>query len=35
MVDDKDLPASYIAYIVAVIAVTAFLIIGGFYLWLR
>ena len=35
MVDDKDLPTSYIAYTIAVIAVVTFLIIGGFYLWLR
>ena len=35
MVDDKDLPTSYIAYIIAVIAVMGLLIIGGFFLWLR
>jgi hypothetical protein len=35
MVDDEDLPASYLFYIIAVILVMALLMIGGFFLWLR
>lgn len=33
--DDDDFPISYLFYIVAVIAVMASLIIGGFFLWFR
>jgi len=33
--DDDDFPISYLFYIVAVIAVMASLIIGGFVLWFR
>ena len=35
MVDDKDIPISYIFYVLAVIAVMAFLICGGLFLCLR
>ena len=35
MVDDEDLPASYLFYIIGVILVMAALMIGGFFLWLR
>ena len=35
MVDDKDIPISYIFYVIAVIAIVGFLIIGGLFLWLR
>ncbi len=35
MVDDRDIPFSYILYVVAVIAVVGFLLIWGSYLWLR
>lgn len=33
--DDDDFPLSYLFYIIGVIAVMAFLIIGGFFLWVR
>ena len=33
--DDEDFPLSYLFYILAVIAVMGFLIIGGFFLWFR
>lgn len=35
MVDDKDIPFSYILYIFAVIAIVGFLLIGGVFLWIR
>ncbi len=35
MVDDQDIPISYIFYVIAVIVVMGFLLIGGFYLWIR
>lgn len=34
-VEDDDFPVSYLFYIIAVIAVTAFLIGGVFFLWFR
>ncbi len=35
MSDDEDIPVSYLPYIIAVIVVMAFLIIGGFFLRFR
>jgi hypothetical protein len=35
MVDDKDVPFSYILYVVAVISIIGFLLVGGFFLWVR
>ena len=33
--DDKDIPFSYILYVIGVIALIGFLLIGGFFLWVR
>jgi len=33
--NDEDFPVSYVFYIIGVILVMVFLIIGGFFLWLR
>lgn len=35
VVDDKDIPASYILYVIGVIAIIGFLLVGGFFLWVR
>lgn len=35
MVDDKDIPNSYILYFVAVIAMMGLLVLGGVLFWLR
>jgi len=35
MVDDKDIPFSYILYVVGFIAMVGFLLVGGFFLWVR
>jgi hypothetical protein len=35
MVDDKDIPVSYILYVVAVVAIIGSLLVGGFFLWMR
>jgi hypothetical protein len=35
MADDKDIPFSYILYVIAVIAIIGFLLAGGFFLWVR
>ena len=35
MVDDKDIPFSYILYVIGVIAIIGFLLVGGFFLWVR
>ena len=34
-VDDEDIPISYLFYIIAVIVVMGFLLVGGLFLWLR
>ena len=33
--DDKDIPFSYILYVIGVIALIGFLLVGGFFLWVR
>jgi hypothetical protein len=35
MVDDKDIPFSYILYVIGVIVIVGFLVVGGFFLWMR
>jgi hypothetical protein len=35
MIDDQDIPLSYIFYVIAVIAIMGSLMIGGFLLWAR
>jgi len=35
MVDDKDIPFSYILYVIGVIAIVGFLLVGGLFLWVR
>ena len=35
MVDDKDIPNSYILYFIAVIAIVGLLLLGGVLFWLR
>jgi hypothetical protein len=34
-VQDEDFPISYLLYIIAVLVVMGFLIVGGIFLWLR
>jgi hypothetical protein len=35
MVDDQDIPFSYILYVIGVIVIVGFLVVGGFFLWVR
>jgi hypothetical protein len=35
MSDDEDIPVSYLLYIIAVIVVMGFLLVGGFFPWFR
>jgi len=35
VVDDKDIPFSYILYVIGVITIIGFLLVGGFFLWVR
>jgi hypothetical protein len=35
MVDDQDIPFSYILYVIGVIVIVGFLAVGGFFLWVR
>ncbi len=35
MVDDKDIPFSYILYVIGVIVIVGILVVGGFLLWMR
>jgi hypothetical protein len=35
MEDQKDIPFSYILYVIAVIAIIGILLVGGFVLWVR
>lgn len=35
VVDDQDIPFSYILYVIGVITIIGFLLVGGFFLWIR
>ena len=35
MVDDQDIPLSYILYVIGVVAIIGVLLVGGFFLWMR
>jgi hypothetical protein len=35
VVDDQDIPFSYILYVIGVITIIAALLVGGFLLWIR
>jgi hypothetical protein len=35
MVDDQDIPFSYILYVIGVITIIGVLLVGGFFLWVR
>jgi len=35
VVDDQDIPFSYILYVIGVITIIGILLIGGFFLWVR
>lgn len=35
VVDDQDIPFSYILYVIGVIAIIGVLLVGGFILWIR
>jgi hypothetical protein len=35
VVDDQDIPFSYILYVIGVLAIIGFLLVGGFFLWVR
>lgn len=35
MVDDSDIPFSYILYVIGVVAIVGILLVGGFFLWVR
>jgi hypothetical protein len=35
VVDDQDIPFSYILYVVCVITIIGVLLVGGFFLWIR
>jgi hypothetical protein len=35
VVDDQDIPLSYILYVIGVIAIIGFLLVGGFFLWVH
>lgn len=35
VVDDRDIPFSYILYTIGVVAIIGFLLVGGFFLWVR
>jgi hypothetical protein len=35
VVDDQDIPFSYILYVIGVITIIGVLLVGGFFLWIR
>jgi hypothetical protein len=35
VVEEQDIPFSYILYVIGVLAIIGFLLVGGFFLWVR